>query len=560
MLFLQITDPAKALATLRGSTVVGRIGENSMLAHIAASTSQQVLRFNAQFKQFKSQGIREGHILATWTNLVLTPTGLRKLGKSEEELALFPDAFREGMPSRAARLGDTGNSGPANWERIVVWDAVDLVLIVASDLPAQVDGEKPEGRVGQYLAQIRALDSGLKFCAPDETPGSTTREAPGILYGATRTDDPGFEHFGFRDGVSQPGIRGVDLPDDPISNPYEGQPGQPLLHPGEFIIGYPRQQPNALPGHMGFNPLPSAVMSGDGPITDPPDASIDPVGSRQKLPAWAKNGSFLVFRRLEQDVLGFRAFVQSQSVKLGISEDLFAAKLVGRYKSGAPLARRMFAGLDHDQVQVFDPGHCSPELAESDTFNNNFIYGDDAVGQVVPLAAHIRKTYPRDQIPLDEKNNPVTEIGGLLKSEDARSRTETHRLLRRGLPYGKSLFAAEGGKPGDKRGLLFLAYQSDIERQFEFVQRMWVLPLNFPRIGAGQDPLITPQHTSAAEGTLSLCPFYRTRSLTDVSDTQVQTIAIQHFVITRGGGYYFSPSIDALKTMLQASDAPAPTD
>ena len=553
MLFLRVTDAAKASATLRGSLAGDpRIGSQSILAHVDASTSEQVLRFNAQFRQLKIQGIREGHISATWTNIVFTPAGMQKLGTPQVELAMFPHAFLQGMKARAELFGDAGNSAPANWDKIVDWDEVDVVLIVASDQPFEVDGADLRGRVGQYLALIRNADSGLMLCAPGDAPADGKTASPGIVYGATRADDPGHEHFGFKDGMSQPGVRGVDLPDDPVANPHQGQPGQPLLHPGEFIIGYPRQQPFGVKGHDGPNPFPSNGLSGDGPITDPIDRLIDPIGSNQELPRWAKNGSFLVLRRLEQDVLGFRSFVQSESVKLGISEDLFGAKLVGRYKSGVPLAQRTFEGSSYYQVPVFDPGECYPELAESDTFNNNFRYRDDPKGEVVPLSAHIRKTYPRDQIPLDERGDPVNELGGLLNPADAESRTQTHRLLRRGIPYGNSLFAAEGGQPTDQRGLLFLAYQSDIERQFEVVQRSWVLPLNFPQINAGQDPLVTPQQTQGVEGAFSLCPFHHTRALVEDKECPVQTIGIQRFVTTRGGGYYFSPSIDAVHQLLQA--------
>ena len=198
-----------------------------------------------------------------------------------------------------------------------------------------------------------------------------------------------------------------------------------------------------------------------------------------------------------------------------------------------------------------DPGIERPALANSDALNNDFEYGDDPDGDIVPLASHIRKAYPRDQVPLQEAGqlNPVLD-----HEKDAESRTQTHRLLRRGIPFGKSLGAPEGGGPDDPRGLLFFAYQSDIDRQFEFVQRHWVNDPNFPRgrgqpeggagadVPAGQDPIIT---NSTAGGPLRGCPFHPL-----ASKAACPNLTFRHFVKTRGGGYFFSPSIDTLDTWL----------
>ncbi len=131
--------------------------------------------------------------------------------------------------------------------------------------------------------------------------------------GRTRPDIPGHEHFGFKDGVSQPGIRGVDPPDDPIGNPDQGHPGQDLLWPGEFILGYATQIPVTKPGV-------------DGPNPDPGPDSVSG-------PSWTVDGSYFVFRRLRQDVRAFEENVHHLAATLGLSVDLTGAKLVGRYKS-----------------------------------------------------------------------------------------------------------------------------------------------------------------------------------------------------------------------------------
>ena len=309
---------------------------------------------------------------------------------------------------------------------------------------------------------------------------------------AVRSDAPGFEHFGFKDGISQPGVRGYTAVSDP-SNPDQGQPGQDLLWPGEFLIGQPTQ-------------------AGAGqPITTPGPLA-------RGGPAWTTNGSFLVFRRLRQDVAGFRAFVHNMAKSVGVSEDLAGAKIVGRYKSGAPLE------LTGNQSR--DPGLVYPALLDAANINN-FRYADPG-GGAVPLAAHIRKGNPRDE---------ATAQGGLPD-------TLTHRIIRRGIPFGASLPpgtppnhpTANPAFPND-RGLFFLCYQSSIARQFEFIQRHWVNNPDFPTKGAGQDP-VSSQTTLPGSFNLPGSPAHH-----------VELMA--RFVLTTGGDYYFQPGVSALFALAQ---------
>ena len=331
-------------------------------------------------------------------------------------------------------------------------------------------------------------------------------EVLGTEDGKTRADQPGHEHFGFKDGVSQPGIRGLTPPDDPIGNPHQGHPGQDLLWPGEFVLGYPTQKPKAKKGVDGPNP--------------------DPGKPSRSGPAWTADGSYLVFRRLGQDVPGFRKQVQDLATRLTSHPDLVGAKLVGRYASGCPLEQRAF------QPGPFTPSPTDPgdpkkggnaALADSDSLNNNFEFGDDPDGAVCPLGAHIRKAYPRD-----ERTPPI-------RQEDSESATQTHRLLRRGIPFGTSFGAPTGGGANDPRGLLFLAYQSDIESQFEFVQRRWVNNATFPAfprgLQPGEDPIIAQSHDG---------PF-------QIDPKNPKPISVQHFVTTNGGEYFFAPSLEALE-------------
>jgi deferrochelatase/peroxidase EfeB len=159
---------------------------------------------------------------------------------------------------------------------------------------------------------------------------------------------------------------------------------------------------------------------------------------------------------------------------------------------------------------------------------NNFGYSGDGDGSIVPRAAHVRKTYPRDE---------ATPGGG-------QADTETHRILRRGIPYGEPYDpGAQTGSPhsGDAayphdRGLLFLCYQSSIERQFEVVQSLWANNPNFPVPGDGEDPIIAQSKEP--------------RTLT-APNLPGSPLTIQQFVTTTGGEYFFAPSIAALVTLAQ---------
>jgi Dyp-type peroxidase family len=331
----------------------------------------------------------------------------------------------------------------------------------------------------------------------------------------------GHEHFGFKDGISQPGVRGrLDSParppltprliasSDPLGETFAA-PGQPLLWPGEFVLGYPRNDQN-----------------------DPLEPSDDPVA-----PPWSRNGSFLVFRRLYQNVPAFLSFLERGVAAVAshggfgpIDVERFGAMCVGRWKSGTPIIRAPL-------VDDLDIAHARNDAA------NSFRYAEDTVpvkwasgvdrlddtlpparrdfdGLVCPLAAHIRKVNPRDD-PTDKGDNSA--------------RTLRHRIMRRGIPYGDDYDPAKPGSDAADRGLLFISYQTDIERQFEFLQRDWVNQENAPRGGGGVDPVI------GGRGLIRLV---------NENDNRLDIAVAEPFVIATGGAYVFVPSISAIRGVL----------
>ena len=258
-----------------------------------------------------------------WVTLAFTWNGLRALGVSEDSLATFPDAFRQGMAARANILGDTGDAAPEHWVGGLAGDDLHAIAILFSRTDEQ------------YQKSIAAHDDLLA-----RTDG--VRSLSYLDLNATPPFDYAHDHFGFRDRLSQPVIKGSG--EEPT--PGSGDP----LEPGEFILGYPDE---------------------NGPVTVLPHPH-----------ELIRNGSYMAYRRLEEHVAVFREYL-SEHADTPEGEDLLAAKFMGRWRSGAPL--------------VLAPEHDDPELGSDPMRNNDFNYKEmDPIGYACPLGAHARRLNPRD--------------------------------------------------------------------------------------------------------------------------------------------------------------------
>jgi Dyp-type peroxidase family len=402
-------------------------------------------------------------------NVAVTATGLDRLGLGARALNAFAPEFVDGMitPTRSRQLGDTGPSAPTTW----AWgrpagDPVDLVLML----------------YGRDQAGLDAL-YGLQ---------SATFSACGLAERAKLdTSDLGVvEPFGFRDGISQPVVEGF---------PGTSGAGSGQVQAGEFVLGYPNEY----------------RLYTDRPLLDPsadPGAilPLDATGSgRSDL---GRNGTYLVFRQLEQDVAGFWQFVDrlsrdSDGKSDPAARDHLAARMVGRWRSGAPLVRA--------------PDSDDPTLA---TVNDFGYFHEDRDGVRCPLGSHIRRSNPRDS--LDPKP-------GSQKSIDINNR---HRILRRGREYG-SLLAPEQaigeGPDGSTRGLYFACVNANIGRQFEFIQRTWLNNPKFNGLYDDRDPLVASE--PGGSFTIPGLPV-RTR-----------LTGLPSFVTVTGGAYFFLPGIKAVR-------------
>ena len=414
---------------------------------------------------------------ATSMNVAFTLSGLRALGLAPELLSTFSHEFSEGMatPYRSRILGDVGASAPERW----TWggpatERVDLVLLLYARHEAALTSlrdshlSSPESRGLRHLATLETVDLGDR------------------------------EHFGFHDGISQPLIEGL---------PKAGSPAD-TVKAGEFILGYPNEYglytdtPVVPPDQDPHNRLPPGV---------------DGSGMRD----FGRNGSYLVFRQLQQDVPGFRRFLDEATRNADGSSNpaegtRLAARMVGRWPSGAPL--------------LLAPEEDNPHLVNE----NNFSYFRlDAPGYRCPVGAHIRRSNPRDTLDPRPGSNQSVALN------------KRHRLLRRGREYGTPVPADASGSPtspDDNRGLQFLCLSGNLARQFEFVQHTWLNNPTFHGLYDDTDSIIGSHAALGNTFTVQAQPVRR------------RYTGLPDFVTVLGGAYFFVPGIRALH-YLSAIDA-----
>ncbi|HEV2156792.1 Dyp-type peroxidase [Bradyrhizobium sp.] len=394
-------------------------------------------------------------------NVALSWQGLSAIGTPEPSLSSFPQEFQQGMAARADRLGDVGDSAPARWD--APFDkGVHALVVVSAMTVADRDAASTAllSELGENgLAAAGSIDAQL-------LPGPDGRLVP-------------IEHFGYRDGITQPAIEGSGEPVLPGAGIPDAD-GWRALKAGEFVLGRP-DETGAVPD------LPTpANLSG--------------------------NGSFVVLRKLHQHVWAFRDFLR-RSATDDADAALLAAKMMGRWRSGAPVA---LAAAQDD-----------PALAADPMRNNQFTYSDDLRGMNCPIGAHVRRLNPRS---------------GLTGPNGAS--VHRHRLLRQGLPYGSHLPADATADDGAERGAIMLLVNADIARQFEFVQKVWINDGDFAGLGSDKDPMIGGNDGNGS--------FTIPRS----GAPRRRLTGLPAFVSTRGGEYFFLPGIAALRSF---ADSPAET-
>ncbi|KAJ7098345.1 fungal peroxidase [Mycena epipterygia] len=346
-------------------------------------------------------------------------------------------------------LKNLGDPGSTNWVPEFAGTGIHGVMLFASDTEDNINDE------------VSKLESVL---------GASITKVYSLQAASRPGSEAGHEHFGFLDGISNPAVDGF------TASPM---PGQSVVASGSILVGE--------------------------------------TGDSVTRPAWAKDGSFLVFRQLKQLVPEFNKFLTDNPIiEDGLTvqqgSDLLGARMVGRWKSGAPV----------DLAPLLD----DPALGADPTRNNNFTF--EHAGSTLstdqtrcPFSTHIRKTRPRADLGTPEDS--------------------AHHIMRAGIPYGPEVGAdeASANTTSTERGLAFVAYQSNIGNGFQFLQRIWADNANFVHGGVGLDPIIGAA-AGAQRVVNGLDPTNSTKPLTLTTD----------FVQSRGGEYFFTPSLSAIANTL----------
>jgi deferrochelatase/peroxidase EfeB len=373
-----------------------------------------------------------------WVTVAFTWNGLRALGVDETSLATFPAEFRQGMAARAEILGTTGANHPDHWVGgLASPDLHAIVVLYARDV-AERDRCTDEHQ--KYLSQCPGVEVLSSLDLEAIPPFDSVRE-----------------HFGYRDRLSQPVIEGVGVEPTPGSGP--------AIKAGEFFLGYPDEE-----------------------------------ASRPALPQpeiLSRNGSYLAYFMMEEHVGAFRDFLR-QHGKTREEQELVAAKLMGRWRSGAPL--------------TLAPEKDDPALGADLQRTNDFNYKKmDAYGYGCPLGAHIRRMNPRDTA----------------------ANMQRRKMIRRGGTYGPPL-PEDAPEDGRERGIAGFVGCASLVRQFEFAMNVWANDPNFHELGNERDPFVGTQ-----DGTYDMTIPKR--------PIRKKINGLPSFTTVRGGAYFFLPGVKALR-------------
>ncbi len=385
-----------------------------------------------------AQTVGSSHLDSRWVTVAFTWNGLKALGVDDASLATFPEEFHQGMAARANILGATGANHPDHWIGGMANPSLHAIAVLFAR------------NVEERERCTREHQEYLSRCTGVEALSSLDLEAlPPFGYP--------HEHFGYHDRLSQPVIEGTLVEPTPGSGP--------AIEAGEFFLGYPDEEggPAALPQ--------PAILS--------------------------RNGSYLAYVRLEEHVGAFRDFLR-QHGETHEQQELIAAKLMGRWRSGAPL--------------VLAPDKDDPELGADLQHTNDFAYAEkDPYGYACPLGSHIRRMNPRDTA----------------------TNMKRRKMIRRGGTYGPPL--PEGApEDGQERGIAAFIGCASLVRQFEFAMNVWANDPNFHELGNERDPFVGTQ-----DGTYDMTIPKR--------PIRKKITGLPAFTTVRGGAYFFLPGIKALR-------------
>jgi Dyp-type peroxidase family len=422
--------------------------------------------FLAQILQYLTTGERWDEKPTTTVNIAFTHKGLVQLELPEPTLLSFPVEFQQGMKARKLILYDTGKNSPEHWEPVWRENRVHVWLAVNAQTPA--------GLLEQctLLLRIMAQTGGAKLLQ--------AQDACAIFIDGKPTPK---EHFGYTDGFGNPDFKGAERDCVPGQGKLTQAGTWEALATGEFLLGYADEA-----GELPVAPIPHLL---------------------------ARNGTFMVYRKMHQNVATFRKFLDEQGRLYPGGMEKLASKFIGRWRDGTPIE--------------LSPDHPDPALVADKDRNTNFTYGNDLSGLRCPIGAHIRRGNPRDAFGFN------SEL------------VNRRRIMRRGLPYGEYVPEDQPVRDEDDRGIIFMALNASLFRQFEFVQQQWIEYGNDLHQGNDKD-LVIGNHGGKGKCVL--------QGTVDPQNPPFVCAHLPNFVELRGGDYFFMPSLTALQMMASGTVDP----
>jgi len=459
------------------------------------------------------------------TNIAFTYNGLKNLGISVQTLQSFPDEFIVGMRGRRTILGDNGPSDPARWDP--VWHE-EIHIFLSID--AQTD-EAVEKRYNQIMdvLTLHQLDKVILLDGHrgNKNEGTKKYQDASVLYESGVPTSK--EHFGYTDGISNPFFKGM------TADMGELVGGGKKNTKGNLGYGNPELQSTWLPLETGEFILGHKDEALEYPVAPMP-------------PLMAKNGSFMVYRKLHENVGKFNLFLDEKSKNFPGGKELLAAKFVGRWRNGVPITTfpdekdaDELAMKRQKAIQLITLAKTPAEKIEAQAafreINKKFHaydYNEDLNGGRCPVGAHTRRANPRGSLEFGNK-----------KAFDSPSAVDNRRrIIRRGLPYG--LTEDPAGNDGN-HGTIFMSINASIKRQFEFVLQQWINYGNDFKLANDKCPILGNHSELNGKGEGRMV--FGSNSITD--DPPYFLNELPRFIETRGGEYFFIPSLTALRMIAE---------
>jgi Dyp-type peroxidase family len=474
-------------------------------------------------------------------NIGFSFLGMLALALPTDTLREMPEEFIDGMAKRKHILGDVESgdgrsSDPKRWDDIWHYDlrTPERQVHIWVSLNAQI---KPDGTPVDELAKCTewlkrtAIESrGVTLLNGHKGTHLEYQGSSAIMAKLPdgRVVPTPREHFGFTDGIADPAFAGQYRPEEEAEYvPGNGKiaPGKRIWEPiatGEFILGHASEAQELPPVAMPWS--------------------------------FTRNGTFMAYRKLHQNIASFQDYADNQATLFqkvigaashDAAKETVLAKMVGRWSNGIPLSiaptYEDFLSVSKAWADVLSPQprNGSPtdqEKARQKAYKrliSDFQYGDDPEGGKCPFSSHIRRSNPRDA--LDPLLGTADHIPDTMLSN-------RRRIMRRGLPYGESI-----RDDASEHGVIFMVLCTSLFRQFEFVQQQWVNYGATFAAGNDTDP-ITGIRSGEAKFVIPADPAK--------GGVPFLCANMPLFVETRGGEYFFLPSLTALRQIAEGSVDP----